>query len=64
MEARRQSPAPHGDQLYVEIFKSGMEGLPWWLSGLDSAPLQETQMGSNPGQGTKIPHVCQKIKLN
>ena len=25
------------------------------------APLQETQTGSNPGEGTKIPHVCQKI---
>ena len=36
MEARRQSPAPHGDQLYVEILKSGIEGLPWWLSGLGS----------------------------
>ena len=36
MEARRQSPAPHGDQLYVEILKSGIEGLPWWLGGLGS----------------------------
>lgn len=24
-EARRQSPVPHGDQLYVEIFKRGRE---------------------------------------
>lgn len=25
MEARRQSPVPHGDKLYVEIFKRGRE---------------------------------------
>ena len=31
-------------------------GIPWWSSGLRLHPSSVKGMGSNPGQGTKVPH--------
>ena len=33
-----------------------MTGLPWWSSGYDSMASNAGDMGSIPGQGTKIPY--------
>ena len=31
-------------------------GIPWWSSGLRLHPSNVKGMGSNPGQGTEVPH--------
>ena len=42
-------------------YKSKFLGLPWWSSGKESALQHVGNMGSIPGQGTKIPHATGQL---
>ena len=39
--------------IYKNLFKSSIEGLPWWSSGYDSTLPMPRAWGSIPGQGTR-----------